>query len=189
MGCKTVSRWLKGSPHRPLSLSPKTHWWITSFFPLNLLWCLFLIMFCLNLKVLQSIVKVSENHPGDLMLDAFVRLRCVLTACRSIVCTYVVILCVLKWQLSSNRCYPFQKVVRHIFIHANIIFYIWIVDLFNELQYIAMYFYIVSSFLFKDRLFYFIWWEPLYGKTHRVPQSSTQVLHTSQIDPVCLMFF
>lgn len=54
-------------------------------------------------------------------------------------------------QKKAYGFYPFQEVVRHIFIHVNIIFYIWIFGLFNELQYNAMYFYIVSSFLFKDR--------------------------------------
>lgn len=54
-------------------------------------------------------------------------------------------------------CYPLQRVVRHIFIHIGI-FYIWITGLFNKLQYSAMYFYIVSSFLFKDRWFFFFFW-------------------------------
>lgn len=52
-----------------------------------------------------------------------------------------------------------------------------------------MYFYIVSSFLFKDRLFYFILVEHLYGKAHGVPQSSTQLLHMSQIDQLFFSFF
>lgn len=81
----------------------------------------------------------------------FICSDCLLVDCLYICWNFVVDCVFWSGRQKAYGCYPFQKVVRHIFIHVNIIFYIWIVGLFNELQYNAMYFYIVSSFLFKDR--------------------------------------
>lgn len=112
--------------------------------------------------ILQYLIYVSseseKNSHMNMILDASVHFICgdgVLTAylvdCLYICLNFVVDCVFWSGRLKAYGCYPFQKVVRHIFIHVNIIFYIWIVGLFNELQYNAMYFYIVSSFLFKDR--------------------------------------
>lgn len=98
----------------------------------------------------------KKNSHTNMILDASVhfiwwRSDCLLVDCLYICWNFVVDCVFWSGRQKAYGCYPFQKVVRHIFIHVNIIFYIWIVGLFNELQYNAMYFYIVSSFLFKDR--------------------------------------
>lgn len=95
----------------------------------------------------------TKNDPGcfcSFYLSKW-RFDCLLVDCLYICSNFVVDCVFWSGRQKAYGCYPFQKVVRHIFIHVNIIFYIWIVGLFNELQYNAMYFYIVSSFLFKDR--------------------------------------
>lgn len=55
-----------------------------------------------------------------------------------------------------------QKVVRHIFLHVSIFYiYKYIYELWiylMKLQYSAMYFYIVSSFLFKYRDYFISCW-------------------------------
>lgn len=115
------------------------------------------IKYCLNLTVSSVYVKsekiVLRTWSWTLRFTLFVKWR---SDCSLVDCLYICWIFVVDCVFWSGRqkaygCYPFQKVVRHIFIHVNIIFYIWIVGLFNELQYNAMYFYIVSSFLFKDR--------------------------------------
>lgn len=182
VGCNTVSRQPRGLPH-VLDSSLQTH--TEPFIPLNL-WLHLFPPSC-SAWIPQHLKRVRKA-PWRCNAGCFPCFQlcadCLLVHCLYRCCNFV-------WSevATWNSCYPFQKVVRHIFIHANMIFYIWIVDLFNELQYNTMYFYIVSSFLFKDRLFYFILAEQLSGKAHGVPQSSTQLLHTSQIDRLFFSFF
>lgn len=113
-------------------------------------WVCVAIKYCLNLTVSYICVKSEKNVEYDPGCFCWFCSDCVSVDCLYR-CWVFVVDCVLKWQTKSLWLLPFSKIVRHIFIPVNIIFYIWIVGLFNELQYNAMYFYIVSSFLFKDR--------------------------------------
>lgn len=118
-------------------------------FPLSTAWISQYLILYVRLK------KLSYIYNPGCFFSFYLSKRC--SDCFMLVdCLYICWIFVVDCVFWSGRqkaygCYPFQKVVRHIFIHVNIIFYIWIVGLFNELQYNAMYFYIVSSFLFKDR--------------------------------------
>lgn len=119
---------------------------------------IYFLSMCFHQVLLESYsilykCQVRKNSPTNMILDASVRFLsdCLLVDCLYICWNFVVDCLFWSGGHKAYGCYPFQKVVRHIFIHVNIIFYIWIVGLFNELQYNAMYFYIVSSFLFKDR--------------------------------------
>lgn len=105
-------------------------------------------------KYILGMCQVRTNIPWSPMLEASVHFAKTTFWLLS-VCKYVWVL----WstvcsEAEAYGCCPLQRVVRHIFIHIGI-FYIWITGLFNKLQYSAMYFYIVSSFLFKDRCFFF----------------------------------